>query len=94
MNKKDLASVIMSNTKRPKISSKQARAIVDLMFDTITEALMNGEDVTIDGFGSFKTTKRAGHLARNIHTGEVIPIEPHTIPTFKYSQKIKLALRK
>lgn len=57
------------------ISQVKALSIIESLMDLITCHFQNGgKQVTLRGFGTFKTYKRRGFLGRNPKTGAPIPI--------------------
>lgn len=86
MNKKELIKAVVEDTGFPK---KDVTTVVDAVFDTITSALSQGQDVKISGFGTFKVKERAERKARNIHTGEEIVVPPSKTVSFKPAKALK-----
>lgn len=70
----------------------QAEAAYETLFTNIAEALKNGDAVTIAGFGSFKTTKRAARKGRNPRTGAEIQIPASTVVKFTPGKALKDSL--
>ena len=68
---------------RTRLASVAAKGAVDAVFDEIAEALANGADARISGFGVFGTKARPARTRRNPRTGESVPIAASTAPTFK-----------
>ena len=89
MNKTDLVTHIADTAG---ISKGDAGKAVDAVFDAITAALKNGEDVTLVGFGSFSVATRAARTGRNPRTGEEIKIAASKAPTFKAGKGLKEAV--
>ena len=58
-------------------------------FDTIAEALSQGDKVQLVGFGGFETKKREARMGRNPKTKEAIEIPATTIPVFKAGKALK-----
>ena len=86
MNKKELIKSVVETTG---LSKKDVTVAVDSVFDTITSALSQGQDVKISGFGTFKIKERAARKARNPQSGEEIMIEARKVPTFKPAKQLK-----
>jgi DNA-binding protein HU-beta len=63
--------------------------VVDSVLNTISEALKNGEKVTLIGFGNFEVRERAARTGRNPQTGEEIQIEASKVPAFKPGKQLK-----
>ena len=86
MNKAELVEAIAKETGLTKAKSGE---VVATMVNTITEALKNGEKVSLVGFGTWSTTKRAERKGRNPKTGEEIPISARRVVTFRAGQKFR-----
>lgn len=67
MNKSELIEA-MANT--ASLSKKDAEAALNAYTDVITEALKKGDKVTLVGFGTYETRKRAARTGKNPQTGE------------------------
>lgn len=89
MNKNDLISVVA-------VKSGQSRAtaalVVDAAFSSIVDALSQGEDVRIIGFGTFSVAHRAASKGRNPRTNEVIDVPASKQPKFKAGRSLKDAV--
>ena len=83
MTKKDLVSVIASNTGLEKVTIEKT---VEAFMETVKESMVTGKNVYLRGFGSFVVKKRAKKTARNISKNTTIIIPSHNIPTFKPSE--------
>jgi len=70
-------------------NSKEARQLVDLVFDGIKEQIKNGEVVDIIGFGKFETVQRAERNGRNPQDGSSITIPAKKAPKFSFKPKFK-----
>ena len=86
MKKKDLVESI---SKQCDISKTTASDAIDIIFQSISDALNNDEKVDIKGFGSFNISDRKARKGRNPHTGEEIEIKASRVPTFKASKSLK-----
>lgn len=74
-----------SMAKKAELSQKDASKALDAFIETVKEELAKGEQVSIIGFGTFKTRTRAAHEGRNPATGESLHIPEKTIKAFKLS---------
>lgn len=71
MTKSDLIARLSKDTG---ISQNQSGKIVNDIFGIITEALQQGDDVRLTGFGTFRTVETRQRTGRNPRTGEEITI--------------------
>ena len=86
MNKTELIAEV---AKKCGISKKDAEKAVTTTFDTIADALSQGDKVQLVGFGGFETKKREARMGRNPKTKEAIEIPATTIPVFKAGKALK-----
>ena len=83
-----------------RISEKTGIAKVDVLvtlenlFTEVKEALGEGENIYIRGFGSFITKKRAAKIGRNIKKNVAVHIPEHLIPAFKPSKEFVSEVKK
>ena len=80
MNKTELIAEV---AKKCGISKKDAEKAVTTTFDTIADALSQGDKVQLVGFGSFEVKSRAARTGRNPRTKEVVEIPASKVPVFK-----------
>ncbi len=91
MNKADLATRL---SEQLNVSKKLAEDFVAAFEEIVTRTLLNGDEVTIAGFGTFSARKRKGRMGVNPQK----PSEPITIPTvvvpkFKAGKALKDTLK-
>jgi len=86
MNKSDLIETLAKETELPLRKSEE---IVNLVFDTMSEALMDGNRIEIRGFGSFMVKKYEGYTGRNPKTGTEISVRDKQLPFFKTGKELK-----
>ena len=89
MNKGEMADRLAARTGLNKAAARDA---VDGVFTTIGEALANGEEVRVAGFGSFGTRSRTARTSRNPRTGETVSIPASKSPAFKAGKTLKDAV--
>ena len=70
-------------------TKKAAGEHLDAVVAAISEALANGEEVKISGFGTFSVAERAAREGRNPMTGETIQIAASKSPKFKAAKALK-----
>ena len=90
MNKSDLITRIAQDTGTTKSS---AAATVDSVFETITQALQQGDAFTFVGFGTFKTAVRRARVAKNPRSGDPIKIPRRRVVRFTAGKALKTAVR-
>lgn len=93
MNKAELIQAVREKCRDKDFASKAAseRAVV-AVFDVISEKLIAGEEVAIQGFGTFTTAEHGARMARNVRTGEPVEVPAKVLPKFKASQILKNAV--
>ena len=87
MTKADIVDTIATATGLTKVETE---AVVDGFIKTVIDAMQNGKNIEIRGFGSFKVKKRKGRVARNPRTGEQVMVSEHWVPLFKVSKEVKV----
>lgn len=75
------------------MSQKDAEKALKAFTEAITEALKEGNKVTLVGFGTFEVSERAGRTGRNPQTGEPVEIAASKSPKFKAGKALKDAIR-
>lgn len=84
MNKSELINRV---TEQTGVSKRDVTKVVDALFNAeegaICNALREGGNVSITGFGSFGVSERAARKGRNPRTGEEIDIAASRSPNFK-----------
>lgn len=86
MNKSDL---IVAVAKEAELPLRKAEEIVNLVFDTMSKALVDGDRIEIRGFGSFMVKEYKGYTGRNPKTGEQISVTDKKLPFFKTGKELK-----
>lgn len=75
------------------MTKKDAEKAVNSAIATITEALKNGEKVSLVGFGTFEVRKRPARSGINPQTKQPITIPASTLPAFKAGKALKEAVQ-
>lgn len=86
MNKSEL---IQKVAERVNLTKKRAEVVVNLIFDSMTNALSKGGRVEIRGLGSFAVREYGSYNGRNPRTGESIQVNPKKLPFFKVGKELK-----
>lgn len=71
------------------LSRKDSELVVNIVFNSITDALKGGDKVEIRGFGSFTVRARDAREARNPKSGEVVKIAAKKTPFFKTGKELR-----
>ncbi len=71
------------------LNKREAKELVESLFDEIRESLEQDEQVKLSGFGNFDLRDKSERPGRNPKTGEEIPISARRVVTFKPGQKLK-----
>jgi len=91
MTKAELISVVAA---KAEISKKDSEKAVSAVIEAITEALVNGEKVSLVGFGAFEVKTRGSRKGINPRTKEEITIASSKLPSFKAGKALKDAVSK
>ena len=91
MNKAELIEVI---AKDAKLSKAAAQAALDATIAAVVKAVTKGDSVSLVGFGSFSSGKRAARTGRNPQTGETIKIPAAETVKFSAGKAFKDAVNK
>lgn len=90
MHKMDIVDAVHAKLGGTKKSAEDA---VDTVFDTITKALSQGEEVLVSGFGLFFPKKRSARAGVNPRTGQKIQIAETVTPKFRAGKGLKEAVK-
>lgn len=71
------------------LNKREAKEIVEALFEEIILALENGEQVKLSGLGNFKLRDKRQRPGRNPKTGKEIPVSPRRVVTFRAGQKLR-----
>ena len=91
MNREELIHEIALKTK---VTKKMAGDVLSATLETIQSAVKKGEKVTLVGFGTWESRKRAARTGRNPQTGKEIKIAAKKVPAFSAGKKFKELLMK
>lgn len=70
-------------------SRAESLDLVETILAKMCEAMSEGENVKISGFGSFVLRDKRERIGRNPKTGVEVPITPRRVMTFRASHKLK-----
>ena len=71
------------------LTKSEAKKVVDLFFDEMSNALANGDRVEIRGFCSFYVKHYKAYTGRNPKTGEQARVKAKKLPFFKCGNELK-----
>lgn len=71
------------------ISNRRAEEIVNLIFSSMTEAMIEGDRIEIRGLGSFVIKSYETYTGRNPKTGDPITVRPKKLPFFKVGKELR-----
>ena len=86
LTRADLAETI---NRKMGFSRAESLGLVETILAKMCEALGDGENVKISGFGSFVLRDKRERVGRNPKTGVEVPITPRRVMTFRASQLLK-----
>ena len=75
-------------------TKKEAEKAIDIFTFSFIDALSQGKEISLIGFGSFSVSKIEARNGRNPRTGEALKIAAYNQPKFKVGQKLKDACNK
>ncbi len=89
MNKNELVANV---AEKAGLTKKDAEKAVNAFFETVQQALVEGDKVQMIGFGTFEVKDRAARTGRNPRTNEEIQIPASKNPVFKAGKALKDAV--
>jgi DNA-binding protein HU-beta len=89
MNKSELIEAIAKSADLTKVDAEKA---LSAAIATVVKAVAKGDSVTLVGFGTFKSSKRAARTGSNTATGSALKIDATTVPRFTAGATFKAAV--
>lgn len=89
MNKTELVAAM---AQRSGLTKKDAEKGLNAFFESVQQALVEGDRVQLIGFGTFEVKERAARKGRNPQTGAEIDIPASKAPGFKAGKSLKDAV--
>jgi len=86
ITKSELIDQVADKLRLPKARAEQ---IVDTIFDSMVNALKQGDGIEIRGFGSFTVRPYKPYSGRNPRTGETVDVPAKRLPFFKVGKELK-----
>jgi len=83
------AELVEQVARRINLSKKETEVVVNTVFNSITDALKEGDKVELRGFGSFKVKARDPREGRNPKTGASVRIPAKRVPFFKAGKELR-----
>ena len=75
------------------LNKREAKELVEMLFNDIKHLLSEGHEVTLSGFGNFQVRNKSARPGRNPRTGEDVEISARRVVTFKSGQKLKESVK-
>ena len=91
MNKSEFITHIADQHKCKKV---EAEKVIDMFTSSVIDAMGQGKEISLLGFGNFTVSKVAARTGRNPRTQEPLQIPAYNQPKFKVGQKLKDAVNK
>ncbi len=89
MNKSELTEAL---SKELNLSTSETTDIISTILDSMTNALANGENIEIRGFGSFTIRHYDSYTGRNPKTGKEVEVGAKKLPFFKVGKDLMEAV--
>jgi len=86
LTRADLAEALHRQVGLSRVDSAR---LVEQILGNMCQALANGENVKISGFGTFVLRDKGERVGRNPKTGVEVPIAPRKVLTFRASQMMR-----
>ena len=86
MTKAELVAMIASKSN---LTKKDSESALNAFIESVTETMKKGDKISLVGFGTFETRKRAERTGVNPRTKEIIKIPATTVPAFKAGKALK-----
>lgn len=91
MNKAEFIAHIANQYQCTKV---EAEKVIDMFTSSVIDAMGQGKEISLVGFGNFTVSKVAARNGRNPGTGAALKIAAYNQPKFKVGSKLKEACNK
>ena len=91
MNKAEFVNHIADQHQCTKVDAEKA---IDMFTSSVIDAIGQGKEISLIGFGNFTVSKVAARNGRNPSTGAALKIAAYNQPKFKVGSKLKEACNK
>ncbi|HCP47529.1 MAG TPA: integration host factor subunit beta [Deltaproteobacteria bacterium] len=71
------------------VTRRHADRVVSTIFNSMGQALVDGDRIEIRGFGSFEVRSRPARKGRNPRTGQSVDISERKVPHFRAGKEIR-----
>ncbi len=88
------SDIIEQVSKKADLNRKDTEKLVEIVFNSIIEALNNGDKVELRGFGSFRTRQRKSRRGRNPKTGQTVEVPTKQVAYFKPGKELRELINK
>jgi integration host factor beta subunit len=88
MTKNDLIKKLQEELKT--YSLKDVTYVVNIIFDSMIDAIKRGERIELRGFGSFEIRERKPRMGRNPKSGAQVKLNERKVPFFKTGKELRL----
>ena len=75
--------------RNPHLYLRDVERVVETIFETISQALVDGNRVELRGFGAFSTKHREARVGRNPRTGKSVDVAAKRLPFFKTGKALR-----
>lgn len=86
MNKADLVNAVAAKTGATK---KSVSDVLDAVLDVVMSSLKKGENVTLTGFGTFRSVHQAASVKRNPKTNQPVNVPAKNVPRFRAGKQFR-----
>jgi nucleoid DNA-binding protein len=86
MNKQDFIDYV---AKQHECTKVEAEKNIDMFTSSVIDAMGQGNEISLVGFGNFSVNKVAARAGRNPRNGEVLQIKAYNQPKFKAGKNLK-----
>lgn len=92
MTKSQLIALVAQ--KAPHVPPRRVEAIVNAVFESMTQALRAGERIELRGFGCFAVKSRPARIGRNPKTGAPVQLPERAAITFSAGKELRERLNR
>ena len=91
MNKSGLVETLSKNAN---LTQRRAEEVINIIFNSMKDAILSDDRIEIRGFGSFVNRKYGSYTGRNPKTGEHIKVKSKQLPFFKVGKELRERVNK